>query len=198
MSDAYEDVEVTSRAEWRAWLAANADCAPGVWVVTYKKADPERHVPYDDVVREALCFGWIDSLGRKLDAARSKLLLTPRKPGSKWSRPNKARVASLLEDGLIAARGRAVIEAAQADGSWSALDAVENLEEPDDLRAALGAVPAARRHWDAFPRSARRGILEWIAAAKRPETRARRVTQTAELAAENVRANQWPRPTARA
>jgi uncharacterized protein YdeI (YjbR/CyaY-like superfamily) len=87
--------------------------------------------------------------------------------------------------------GRAAIAAAQADGSWSKLDDVDLLVVPDDLAAALATVPAARANFDAFPPSARRGILEWIAQAKSAATRAKRVAETARLAGENVRANQW-------
>jgi len=134
---------------------------------------------------------WVDSLPRTVDDERSRLLVTPRKPGSGWSRINKERVERMTASGLMAPAGLAVAEAARADGSWSALDAVEDLIEPDDLRAALDADPAARANRDAFPRSARRGILEWISTAKRPETRARRIAETATLAARNARANQW-------
>ena len=195
MSDRYARVEITSRPEWRAWLEENHSDAPGIWLVTHKKgAAPERHVPYDDVVEEALCFGWVDSLPRKLDDARSMLLVTPRKPGSSWSRVNKERVERLEAAGRIAPAGSAAIERAKRDGSWTALDDVEAGVEPDDLREALDANPDARRHWDAFPRSVKRGILEWIGTAKKPETRRKRVTETATLAAENVRANQWRGP----
>lgn len=191
VSDRYERVEVTSAEQWRAWLADHHADTPGVWVVTYKRAAVDAHVPYDDLVEEALCFGWIDSLPRKLDDERSMLLMTPRKPRSGWSRANKVRVEKLAAAGRIEAPGRAVIAAAKADGSWSALDAVEALEEPDDLRAALDATAGAREHWDGFPRSAKRGILEWILQAKRPETRARRIAETAARAAQGERANQW-------
>jgi uncharacterized protein YdeI (YjbR/CyaY-like superfamily) len=90
--------------------------------------------------------------------------------------------------------GTAAVETAKRNGSWTALDAVEELEEPADLRRALDRQPAARRYWDAFPPSTRRAILEWIGNAKKPETRGKRVAETAELAAENVRANQWRQP----
>ena len=91
--------------------------------------------------------------------------------------------------------GLAVINAAKADGSWTALDAVENLEEPDDLVQALTNYPEARPYWDAFPPGVRKQILYWISSAKRPDTRARRVDETARLASENIRAAQWPRTT---
>ena len=190
MSESYEWIEVESRAAWREWLAANHDSgSPGVWAVTYKKSEGERYVPYDDIAEEAIAFGWIDGQRRRIDERRTRLLITPRKPRSGWSRVNKRRVEELEASGLMTDAGRAAIERAKANGSWSALDDVENLVEPAELRAALDADPEARRHWDAFPRSAKRGILEWISAAKRPETREKRVAETARLAAENVRAN---------
>lgn len=181
----------TSRAQWRAWLAEHHDASPGIWLVTWKKGSGEPHLPYDDIVEEALAFGWIDSLGRKLDDRRSQLLLTPRKRGSSWSRVNKERIARLLAADLIDPAGQEVIDRAKADGSWAALDDVENLVEPPALRAALDAEPEARRQWDAFPRSAKRGILEWILNAKTDATHAKRVRETAELAAKGERANQW-------
>ena len=193
MSDDLNRFEVRSRAEWRAWLADRHAASPGVWVVTFKKGRGP-HVPYDDVVEEGLAFGWIDSKGRKLDEDRWQLLMTPRRPTSKWSRPNKERIARLTAAGLMAPAGIAAVEAAKASGTWTALDDIENLVEPDDLRTVLDADPGARRHWDAFPRSAKRAILEWIAAAKRPETRARRISETARLAAQDIRVHQARRP----
>lgn len=119
------------------------------------------------------------------------LWFAPRKPGTGWSKPNKERVEKLLQAGLIAPAGLAKIEAAKVDDSWSALDGVEALEIPPDLAEALAANPAAQQYFEAFPRSIKRGILEWIANAKKAETRARRVEETARLATENIRANQW-------
>lgn len=194
MSDRYEQLHIESREALAAWLAAHHDTSPGVWLVTFKKASGGSHVPYAAVVEEALRVGWVDSRGRALDESRSQLLLTPRRRGSGWSRPNKERVARLEAAGLMRPPGRAAVDAAKADGSWTALDEVEALVEPADLRAALDGDPEARRGWDGFPPSVRRAILEWIAAARRPETRARRVAETAAQAAVGVRANRWPRP----
>ena len=188
-----EQVFVESREQWRAWLADHHATSPGIWLVRWRKgAGPQ--VSYDEVVEEALAFGWVDSLPRGLDDERTQLLLTPRKPRSRRSRPNKERVERLEAARLMAPAGAAVVAAARADGSWTALDAVENLEEPDDLRRELDAVPAARQHWDAFPRSARRGILEWILDARTDGTRAKRVRETVDSAAQDVRANQWRQP----
>jgi len=178
-------------ADWRAWLAANHTRAEGVWLITYKKAAGKPTLSYEASVEEALCFGWVDSKGGKLDEERTMLYFAPRKTGSGWSRPNKERVARLIAAGRMAPAGLAKIEAAKADGSWTLLDAVENLEVPDDLAAEFDKYPDARAHFDAFPRSARRGILEWIVQAKTSLTRAKRIAETARLAQENVRANQW-------
>lgn len=187
-------VTVRSRAEWRRWLHANHTRETSVWVVTYKKGRG-RHVPYGDIVEEALAFGWVDSRPRKLDDDRSQLLVSKRKEGSRWSKANKERIEALTKAGRMTPAGRAVVDRAMQDGTWNALDSVEALEEPDDLRRALDRDAQARRNWDAFPRSTRRGILEWILSAKRAETRANRVRQTVEQATVDRRANQWRQPS---
>ena len=119
------------------------------------------------------------------------LYFAPRKAGSGWSRPNKERIARNLKAGLMMPAGLAKIEAAKQDGSWERLDSVENLEFPIDLLEAISQYPDARAYWEAFPRSVKRGILEWIINTKRPETRAKRIAETALLASKNQRANQW-------
>jgi uncharacterized protein YdeI (YjbR/CyaY-like superfamily) len=187
----YPQLQVTSRAQWRLWLMDNHRTSGSIWLVTFKKASGQPTLSNDDIVEEALCFGWIDSLPRKLDDMRSMLLLSPRKSGSAWSAINKARAERMTAASLMEPAGLAAIAAAKADGSWSRLDAVEALIVPDDLAAALGQLPDAALHFAAFPRSVRRGILEWIVQAKRPETRAARIAETARLAASNRRANQW-------
>lgn len=169
--------------------------ATGVWLISYKKATGKPRVEYDAAVEEALCFGWVDSKPNKLDAERTLLWFAPRKPGSGWSRPNKQRVARMLQAGLMTEPGLRKVEQAKLDGSWTKLDAVEELSVPEDLAQALAGFPRATQNFDAFPRSAKRGILEWIANAKTPPTRARRIDETARLASRNERANQWrPKP----
>ena len=184
-------VHPLSRAEWRRWLEENHARPDGVWLITYKKETGQPRVEYDEAVEEGLCFGWVDSKSNKLDEQRSLLWFAPRKPRTGWSRPNKERVERMLAAGLMAPAGLAKVEAAKADGSWNLLDAVEALEIPPDLAEALASYPSAAANFDAFPRSARRGILEWIVNARKPETRAQRVAETARLAEDNVRANQW-------
>lgn len=181
-------------AEWRAWLAAHHTQTMGVWLVSYKRATGQQVFDYAESVEEALCFGWVDSKPNKLDDERTMLWFAPRKTGSGWSRPNKERVAALIAAGRMAPPGLAKIEAAKQDGSWNKLDEVENLDLPQDLAQALADNEAAQKYFEAFPRSTKRGILEWIINAKRPETRAKRVAETVQLAAQNIRANQWRQP----
>jgi uncharacterized protein YdeI (YjbR/CyaY-like superfamily) len=186
-----DSVQPSTRATWRKWLADHHSRAEGVWLITYKKSADKPRIEYGEAVEEALCFGWVDSKPGKVDEERTKLWFAPRKSGSGWSRPNKERIERLFAAGQMQPAGIAKIEAAKEDGSWAALDAVEDLVIDADLAAALASLPQAAQNFEAFPRSAKRGILEWIAIAKRPETRAARIAETARLAQDNLRANQW-------
>lgn len=184
-------VHPATRAEWRDWLQQNHTREGGVWVIRYKKSSGKPYVDVDDLIEEALCFGWIDSLPRKLDEERTMLYFAPRKSGSNWSALNKTRAENMIQAGLMTPAGLAKIEAAQTDGSWSALEAVDALVIPDDLAEALSRYPDASANFDSFPPSVKRGILEWILNARRPATRQKRIDETARLANENIRANQW-------
>jgi len=184
-------VHPQSRAEWRKWLEKNHTRMEGVWLVMYKKATGKPRVDYAEAVEEALCFGWIDSKGNKLDDERSLLWMAPRKKGTGWSKLNKDRTEKLIAAGLMHPAGLAKVEAAKQDGSWNALDAVEALEIPSDLAKAFSKNKTAWGYFEAFPRSAKRAILEWISSAKKPETRAKRIEETVTLAEKNIRANQW-------
>ena len=180
-------------AAWRAWLKAHHARGEGVWLVRYKKATGKPTLSQKEITQEALCWGWVDSVPRRVDKERSAVYVAPRKPGSNWSALNKRYVAEAEASGDMTPAGRAKVDAAKRDGSWTALDGVEALAVPDDLAAALAARPGARAFWDAFPPSTRRGILEWVLNAKRPATRQKRIEETARLAERNMRANQWPR-----
>ena len=180
-----------SRAAWRKWLETNHARAEGVWLISYKKATGKPRLTYDEGVEEALCFGWIDSKPGKLDEERSMLWFAPRKSGTGWSKLNKERVDKLIQAGSMASAGLARVESAKTDGSWNALDSVDALEIPPDLAKALSRNKTAKVYFDAFPRSVKRAILEWISTAKRPETRAKRIEETVTKAEKNIRANQW-------
>jgi uncharacterized protein YdeI (YjbR/CyaY-like superfamily) len=180
-------VDAEDRASWRAWLETNHATATGVWLVSWRRGHGPR-VEYEDAIKEALCFGWIDSQGGNVDAERSRQYFAPRKPTSGWAATNKARVQRLIAEGRMAPAGLAAIERAKANGSWSLLDEVEQGIVPDDLALALADHPPAATNFEHFPKSARRAMLEWVAQAKRTETRATRVLAIAERAARNERA----------
>jgi uncharacterized protein YdeI (YjbR/CyaY-like superfamily) len=175
--DRLERVEVKSRAQWRKWLEAHCESKESIWLVTYKKAAGQWHLPYGEVVEEALCFGWIDSLTRKLDERRTMLLLSPRRAKSAWSKLNKERVARLIESGLMMAAGREKIERAKRDGSWDALSDSDALRIPGYLAEALAGVPGARERFDGFSESMRRRMLAYLLSAKTEGTRARRTSE---------------------
>ena len=183
--DTYPRHYFPDRAAWRAWLTTNhAQTGGGIWLVYDKKtAAGNRRLAYAAIVEEALCFGWIDSVARKLSATQAMLLLTPRKPRSGWSKLNKTRVQQLTAAGRMMPAGQEKIDRARADGSWEALDASEALLIPDDLRAALAAVPGAPARFDGLAPSVRKVALQQIGFARRPETRARRVAAAVQLAA---------------
>ena len=187
--DNAEIVEAPSRAAWRAWLAAHYQQPDGIWLTLYKKASGQRQLTYDDAVEEALCFGWIDSLPRKVDEVRYHLFFAPRKKGSVWSALNKRRIERLAAAGLLMPPGLGKIEAARQDGSWAALNAVEALELPPDLAAAFAANPVANQNFQAFPPGVRKQTLQQLAAAKRPETRQQRIARIIDKATRNERTN---------
>jgi uncharacterized protein YdeI (YjbR/CyaY-like superfamily) len=181
-------IQPADRAAWRAWLEANHATARGVIVVSWRPQTGRPTLEYEAAICEALCFGWVDSTGGVLDEERARLYFAPRRPGSVWAASNKARVARLEAEGLMTPAGMAVIERAKADGSWTVLDSSERMEVPADLDAALAARPSASSNFAAFPPGARKMALGWIATAKRPETRERRITAVAEAAARGERA----------
>jgi len=187
----FESVFPKSRAAWRQWLEKNHRQSESIWLIIPKKESGLQGVTVDEAVEEALCFGWVDSLPNKVDDKRFKLLLSPRKPKSNWSKVNKDRVEKLIAAGLMTEAGLKIIEEAKRNGKWEALDKITALELPNDLKKAFSKNKKARDHFNAFPPSTKRGILEWILNAKKEETRQKRIAETVRLAEQNIRANQY-------
>jgi uncharacterized protein YdeI (YjbR/CyaY-like superfamily) len=183
-------VHPRDRAAWRRWLERHHARPTGVWLVMDKAQGGKPRLAYDAAVEEALCWGWIDSRTASLDDTRTMLWMAPRRAKTGWAKTNKARVKRLVAEGRMAPPGLAKVTAAKRDGSWTLLDGVEALEMPADLAKALERSKGAD-HFEAFPRSVKKQLLEWVRSAKKPETRGRRVNEIARLAAMNIRANQW-------
>ncbi len=168
----------SSRDSWRRWLSAHHDRDEGLWVVYRKKSSGLDGPTYDDLVEEALCFGWIDSQVRRVDDDRRMQWFSPRRRGGLWSASNKARIERLVRDGLMTEAGQGVIDTAKVDGSWSQTDEVDALIIPPDLERAFDANPAAAVAFASLPDSLKRRYLWWIHEAKRTDTRDRRVAET--------------------
>lgn len=181
-------VHADDRATWHDWLAANHAAAHGAWLVTWRPRTGHASLDYEAAIEEALCYGWVDGTGGSVDDDRGKLYFAPRKARSVWAATNKARIKRLIAAGRMAPAGLDAIERAKTNGSWEILDSVERLEVPDDLAAALASRQPAADHFAMFPPSARKMLLGWVAMARRPETRAARITKIAEAAARNERA----------
>ncbi len=179
------------RKEWRIWLEKNAATSPGVWLIYYKQQSGQPRVSYEEAVEEALCFGWIDSRPNAIDDERYMQLFSPRKAKSPWSKINKERVEKLIDQGLMTEAGYKTIEAAKQNGFWSIYDAIEAQTMPEDFVQALEDNPTARQNFEAFSDSSKKQLLWHITSAKRPETRAKRIGQVVEAAAQNINPLQY-------
>lgn len=189
MTDTAPKIEIESAEQLRNWLKENHQSSESVWLVRWKKESGGPYVSYDEVVDQLMCFGWVDSLPRKLNEQQSMLRISPRNPKSNWSGVNKKRVERLLASELMESAGLNMVKIAQANGSWNFLDEVEQLIIPPDLQEALQRQPKAAFYFERFPPSSKRGILEWIKNAKQANTRQKRVDETAAKAAQNIKAN---------
>ncbi len=186
VSDYSNLIEVDSRATWRAWLAANHDKVPEVWLVYYKEGTGKRGIDYESSLEEALCYGWIDSIIRKLDDTKYARKFTPRKNDSKWSVSNKNRVMKLIDAGMMTEYGLEKVEAAKLSGSWEipVSKPVFDLTMPPEFEKALRNNPLASKQFEKMPLSHRKEYLLWIVTAKRPETRDRRIAEAIRMLAE--------------
>lgn len=177
-----------TQLHWRQWLEKNHEKEIAVWLIIYKKDASASSLPHTNAVDEALCFGWIDSLTVKRDEESRYQLFSKRKAKSNWSAINKNKALTMIEKGLMQPAGLKTIEIAKANGMWDALNDVENLIVPHDLKKAFDNNTTAFNNWEKFPKSVKKAILKWIAEAKREETRLARVSETVRLAGDNVRA----------
>ena len=186
VQDDAERIEPVSAQAWGEWLAAHHDRGSGVWLVSARR-ETDRAFSYEESVLEALRFGWVDSTQKPVDETRSMMWFAPRRPQSLWTRPNRTRIARLESEGRLEPAGRAAVDVAHANGNWDLLEPAEDGIVPDDLADAFARHPGSREQYDAFSPSVRKAILSWIITAKRPETRADRIEQTAAKAARGER-----------
>lgn len=194
LKDGLNTFHAKTRQEWREWLAENHQSEKSVWLIIYKKESKIPSVYYPEAVDEALCFGWIDSKINKRDKDSYYQFFAKRNPKSNWSKVNKEKIEKLTEQNLMTTAGLAMVEIAKKTGTWTALDDVEKISIPEDLQVLFDKNETALKNWNLFPRSSKRGILEWILNAKRAETRQKRIEETVRLAEINIKAN-YPNQT---
>lgn len=165
-----------NRQEWREWLIKNHESESSVWLVHDKGS--VRTMRWEDIVQEALCFGWIDSTARKHSDTQSKIYVSKRRPKSIWSKINKAHIQHLIDSNLMMPAGLKAVEVAQQNGSWNALDKTDALELPDELRMQFKNNEKAKNYYDNLSASKKKMILYWIYSAKQAETQSRRIMKT--------------------
>ena len=184
-----EKIFIENLVQLRDWLQENYSQKDSVWLVKWKKEFTNTYLSYDDIVDELMCYGWVDSLPKKLDHKRTMLRISPRNPKSNWSKVNKERVDRLIKEDRMQPAGYKLIDIAKANGAWDFLNNIEKLITPPDLEEALKENSLANYYFERFPNSSKRGILEWIITAKQPTTRQKRIQDTVSKAAKNIKAN---------
>lgn len=178
-----KSIHITTRAEWRQWLAGNHDKEPnGIWLIFRKRKTGSPSLDYEDAVEEALCFGWIDSIIRRIDEETYCRKFTPRKDNSVWSNTNRARVARLVREGRMTGFGLAKITAAKRLGNWGIkASPTINFNMPPELADALARNAKAKTFFDKLAPTYRKHFIGWITFAKRSETRAKRLAESLAL-----------------
>lgn len=180
-----------SQTEWRQWLKENHLSKPSVWLIFYKKKSKQPTISWSEAVDEALCFGWIDSVKKKLDDERSIQFFSKRKPNGTWSKINKAKVEQLIASGKMMEAGHHVILTAKQNGSWSILDDVEELIIPKDLEKEFKKNPGSKDYFLSLSKSVKKMMLQWIVMAKQDVTRQKRINEIAEMASQKLKPKQF-------
>ncbi|MDG2193946.1 MAG: YdeI/OmpD-associated family protein [Polaribacter sp.] len=178
--------------EWRAWLLENHHVSTGIHLVFYKVKSDKESMRWEEAIKVALCFGWIDSTIKKIDDDKRKQYFSPRNPKSAWSKLNKTYIKELIKNNLMHQSGLDKIKFAKKNGSWTALDAVENLIIPSELQTAFAKNAIAFENYTNFSPSYRKNYLYWLNEAKREATRERRITEIIRLCKENIKSRgEW-------
>jgi uncharacterized protein YdeI (YjbR/CyaY-like superfamily) len=167
------ELKIHSLSELQSWLESNCETSASIWLIFLKKTAGVDFA-WSEIVDVLLCYGWIDSLPRKVDEQYTSIRISPRNLKSNWSKINKDKIGRLEVLGLIHINGQKMVEFAKQTGTWTALDDVDNLILPKDLEAYLGTNNLTEK-WNAKGRSFKRGFLETLLNSKRTETRLKKV-----------------------
>jgi len=186
-----EDYCPDNKEEWRKWLELNHNIKGAVWLIFYKKKSPNHNLSWSESVDEALCFGWIDSTKKAIDSEKYKQYFSKRKAKSNWSKINKDKVITLIDQGLMEEEGYKSIEIAKENGSWTILDGVEALTIPEDLKREFTNYKDSAEYFDSLSKSVKKILLYWVVSAKRSETRQKRIIEVAEKAGKKLKPKQF-------
>lgn len=173
--------------EWRTWLSVNHDISDGIYLIFYKVENKEKSMRWEEAVKVALCYGWIDSTVKSLGDGKRRQYFCLRNPKSVWSALNKKYIKELIATDLMHKSGLAIIKTGKQNGSWTALDAIENGIIPEDLQTAFNQNKIAFQNYQNFARSYRKSYLYWIHQAKREATRQKRITEIIRLCKANIK-----------
>lgn len=169
-------------SEWRKWLSRNHEQSESIELIFYKKGTGKPTMSYDTAVEEALCYGWIDSIKKRVDDEKYTFRFSPRKASSKWSPSNKKRVANLQKEKRMTGFGQAKIDAAKANGMWDKKDRPEIPDEPPaEFKKALKKNKTAEKNFNNLAPSYRKQYIGWIAAAKQEATIRKRIKESIQL-----------------
>ena len=186
LMDTLEELYVPDRESWRKWLEANHGGKKGVWLVFYKTHAGRPSLPYDSAVEEALCYGWIDSIIKKLDEDRYARKFTPRKPHSVWSKSNIERIERMVKEGRMSEAGLSIVEQSKKNGEFvEAETPPEEIEPPQSMIEAMAANGVALENFNRLARSHKRQYVAWLLNAKKDETRRKRLAEIVELLERN-------------
>ena len=181
-----ERLHVTNRDDWRAWLRKNHDTEKEIWVIYYKKHTGKPSILYDDSVEEALCFGWVDSIIKRIDDAKFARKFTPRKAKSRWSEANKKRARKMMNEGKMTKAGLAKIREAKSNGEWFKTAPVKReLVIPAYVKKAFMTNEKALDNFNNLANGYKRQLVGWITSAKKEETRKRRLAEAIRLLEQN-------------
>ena len=187
MKDALPELYFKDDQEFRSWLHDNHKDSEGVYLIFYKIAHPKPSMRWEEAVRVALCYGWIDSTVKSLGDGKRRQYFCPRKAKSVWSKVNKDHIKALKAAKLMHESGLEAIKIAKANGSWTALDAVEKGIVPEDLQDAFKNDEIAWKHYQGFTLGQRKSYLYWLNQAKRPETRQKRIAEIVSLCHQGIK-----------
>jgi uncharacterized protein YdeI (YjbR/CyaY-like superfamily) len=186
-----EDYCPSDKQNWRKWLELNHKKKEAVWLIFYKKKSQNHNLSWSESVDEALCFGWIDSTKKTIDSDKYKQYFSKRKVKSNWSKINKDKVKTLIDQGLMEEGGYKSIEIAKENGSWTILDGVEALIIPEDLKEKFTNYKGSLEYFDSLSKSVKKILLHWVVSAKRKETRQKRISEIVKAASNNLKPKQF-------